>query len=251
MWWRRRIGLLLSYATTRVQSSDPFGCCSPFFVSGLEPDWINGAYSYRGFYDAYSYDDSLRLEVGYYSDKNDGSYMYNIDFGFAFDLTNGVKGWAFDPGAGDNAWSYIKCISGGVEVDCPGSCPDEIDEFGITDSAGASMEPPPAGGMGRLLSVGKNGVEGVAISCNAPASNVDGDQSTVNGDPHLSLAHGGTADEHVRSVPTRVYAVVAHSLSPGTYVAQRTHPDVGTGMASLVLATWPAHRLCAHGHVLE
>ena len=230
MWCRRRIGLLLSYATTRVQSSDPFGCCSPFFVSGLEPDWINGAYSYRGFYDAYSYDDSLRLEVGYYSDKNDGSYMYNIDFGFAFDLTNGVKGWAFDPGAGDNAWSYIKCISGGVEVDCPGSCPDEIDEFGITDSAGASMEPPPAGGMGRLLSVGKNGVEGVAISCNAPASNVDGDQSTVNGDPHLSLAHGGTADEHVRSVPTRVHAVVAHSsLPPGTYVAQRTHTRSAQG----------------------
>ena len=60
-----------------------------------------------------------------------------------------------------------------------------------------------------------------------------GDQSTVNGDPHLSLAHGGTADEHVRSVPTRV-------CCGGTQLAARhirrtahTH-SLGTGMACSV-----------------
>ena len=212
VWCRRRIGLLLSYATTRVSTlqviySDPFNCCSPFIVSGLEPDWMNGAYSFS-LHHAYE-----NVSV-YESDKNDDSHMYNIDFGW-FDqpsTNNGVKGWAFNPGTGSNTALYIKCISNGAEVDCP--CPTDIEEFrNLTNPLGAWNEAPP-------LSVGANGV---AISCDAPASNVDGD-------PHLSLAHGGTADEHVRSVPTRVHAVVAHSsLPPGTYVAQRTHTRSAQG----------------------
>ena len=68
-----------------------------------------------------------------------------------------------------------------------------------------------------LLSLSAEPVRGGAMAGGSLVSYTPPESADSSGDPHLSLAHGGTAHEHVKSVPARIYLLCCGA---GTVVAK-------------------------------